>query len=163
MHSPANLNCVSDKAKSMHWISTTMRIRAGQALWVNIKQSMKTFSPSVCSKKISVHVHSPIGDALSKTLSKERMNFSTWFFSSTEKNRKNIQKGKIALFMHFLFEESIYTYCLIKAFCTSLYLTAPKEWKWHINVKTHCYFNHHRIKYLTSTHAKSQVQFLMSL
>lgn len=112
--------------------STILRIRSGQALWVNIKESAKTFSPSICSKKTTIHIHSPSGDALSKSLSKEGTNFSMWFLIH-RKNRKNTQ-DKSPLFMYFCLK-TVYTYFLIKAFCTRLYLTALKECKWQHKCK----------------------------
>lgn len=86
-------------------------------------------------------------------------------FLSIEKNRKNTQKGKSVLCifvwrvcLHILF---IYTYCLHILFnqCSAQAFSwqSLRNESDRLNVKAHYYFNHHRLKYCTSTHAQSPV------
>jgi len=49
-------------------------------------------------------------------------------FSSSQKEQKEYTEGQEGIVYVFLFEDSVYIYFLIKAFCTRLYLAAPKGW-----------------------------------
>lgn len=70
---------------------------------------------------------------------------SPWDFLSTERVKRIHRRAKVLCLCNF-FEDCLHVF-LIKVFCTRLYLRIPKEWNVSINIKTHCYFNHHKVSH----------------